>query len=55
MPTVKYLPAAKQDLFDMWEWGVDNYGEAQAERFADEIAKTFLKIAAYPTNALPNK
>ncbi|MGB3851999.1 MAG: type II toxin-antitoxin system RelE/ParE family toxin [Tunicatimonas sp.] len=48
MPVVKYTPAAKQDLFDIWEWGVDNHGKVQAERFADEIAQTFLKIAAMP-------
>ena len=48
MPHVDISDEAEEDLLDIWLWGVDNHGQAQADDFIDEINQTFQKLVAMP-------
>lgn len=44
-------PAAEADLADIWIHGVANWGNDQAERYADSLFALFDLLAAYPEMA----
>ena len=41
-------PRARADLFEIWNYGVDTWGEAQAEKYALRLNEAFNLIADYP-------
>ncbi len=48
MPHVEITDEAEADLFNIWFWGVDSYGETQAEQFTNDIYEAFQSLAIMP-------
>ena len=41
MKTVKLTPKASQDLENIWHYGYHHFGEAQADRYINQISDIF--------------
>jgi toxin ParE1/3/4 len=39
---------AKEDLFQIYEFGIAKFGESQADKYFDMMHECFTKIAMYP-------
>lgn len=48
MAEVRLTDAAKADLDEIFDYSVDAWGEAQARRYAQEIASVLAKLAERP-------
>jgi toxin ParE1/3/4 len=42
----RFSPLAERDLADIADYSTDIWGEAQADRYLDELSKCFARIAA---------
>ena len=50
--TVKLLPAAEQDLENIWDYSVENWGEEKAGQYLDSQFAAFDLIAINPAIGL---
>ncbi|KEJ87849.1 type II toxin-antitoxin system RelE/ParE family toxin [Sulfitobacter donghicola] len=48
MEKIRLTPLARQDLRDIWTFGAETWGDAQAERYFDAIYATLELIADFP-------
>ncbi len=48
MATYRLAEAAKYDMARIYRWGVHRFGEAQADRYFDELFANFDRIAENP-------
>lgn len=45
--------AAQGDLIDIWIYSSEAFGEAQADRYLDKLARVFEELAERPTGGRP--
>ena len=48
---VTLLPAARKDLFDLWNFGIERFGEARADQFILDLYDALDLLAANPEMA----
>lgn len=48
---VKLLPAARSDLFDLWNFGIERFGEARADQFIFDLYAALDLLADNPEMA----
>lgn len=48
MATIEISRKAENDLYSIWEWGVERYGLDSADEFINDLNTTFKKIADIP-------
>jgi len=48
MPSYKLSLAAKEDLYRIWQYGLENYGLKQANDYLDGLEKHFEVLAQSP-------
>jgi len=48
MLTIHKQTRAERDLIDIWLYSFENWGEAQADKYHDELTNAFITIAENP-------
>lgn len=46
MRRLVFSPAAEADIESIWDYSADNWGEAQADRYIEEIRETCIALAS---------
>lgn len=46
--SIKFSPAARQDLRDIWRYSAENWGKARADAYIGDLYAAFSRLAQFP-------